>query len=176
MKQEFSIQDEWLPFEIHSDTPARGVQWNDYFPGMDYKAFFQQLDARGADMGLRFGPQPLMSNSRQALEAGEYAKDYGRFDEYHEAVFQAFFTDLLNIGDREVLLDIARRIGIDAKGLGAALDTGIYLPRLKETTQKAKESGFTAAPTFVVGGSRILTGAQPAEVFRSLLQEVGSAL
>ena len=171
MKNEFAIVEQWLPFEIHPDTPGKGVLWRDFFPGMNPEAFFRQLDARGRKMGVRFGPQPLMSNSREALEGGEFAKDHGRFDAYHEAVFRAFFTECRDIGDRTVLLDIAAGVGLDAKGLEAALEDGKYRRNLIETTLLARECRIGSAPTFVVEGYGNITGAQPIEVFREALRQ-----
>lgn len=172
MKQEFPIIEEWLPYEIHPDTPQEGVLWADYFPSMNPEAFFRQLDGRGKKMDVRFGPQPLMSNSRQALEGGEFAKEHGRYEEYHEAVFRAFFTDCKDIGNREVILDLARSVGLDAEALNAALEAKTYLPRLEETTRMARNSSISAAPTFLIEGYGSLTGAQSIETFRAALREV----
>lgn len=170
MKQEFTIIDEWLPFEIHPDTPPEGVLWKDYFPGMNPEAFFRQLDERGKKMGVRFGPQPLMSNSRMAMQGGEFAKEHGKYEVYHEAVFRAFFTDCKDIGDQEVILDLAKGVGLDAVALDAALESNIYLPRLQSTTRKAKTNGFSAAPTFVIEGYGSISGAQPTDTFRNILR------
>ena len=139
---------------------------------MNPEAFFRQLDERGKKMGVRFGPQPLMSNSSMAMQGGEFAKEHGKYDAYHEAVFRAFFTDCKDIGDRSVILEIARGIGLDAVALDAALESGIYLPRLQETTQKAKANGFSAAPTFVIDGYGSISGAQPIDTFRTILRGV----
>ena len=176
MKQEFSIIDEWLPFEIHPDTPPEGVRWKDYFPGMSPEAFFRQLDERGQKMDVRFGPQPLMSNSRMAMQAGEFAKDHGQYDAYHEAVFRAFFTDCKDIGDRSVILEIAREVGLDTAALDAALESNIYLPRLQETTTNAKANGISAAPTFVIDGYGAISGAQPIDSFRTILRTVAKGI
>ena len=172
MNQEFTIVDEWLPFEIHPDTPQKGVFWKDYSPGMNPEAFFRQLDERGKKMGVRFGPQPLMSNSRGALEGGEFAKEHGRYDAYHEAVFRAFFTECKDIGNRSVLLELAKNVGLDAAALDAALESNIYLPRLQATTREAKANGFSAAPTFVIDGYGSISGAHPIDTFRTILRGV----
>ena len=172
MKQEFAIIDEWLPFEIHPDTPPEGILWKDYFPGMNPEAFFRQLDERGKKMGVRFGPQPLMSNSRIAMQGGEFAKENGIYDAYHEAVFRAFFTDCRDIGDLEVILDLAKGVGLDAIALSEALEEGIYMPRLQDASGKAKMNGFSSAPTFVIIGYGSISGAQPIDQFRKILREV----
>ena len=175
MKQEFTIIDEWLPFEIHPDTPQNGVFWKDYFPGMNPEAFFRQLDERGQKCGVRFGPQPLMSNSRGALEGGEFAKEHGLYDAYHEAVFRAFFTECKDIGNRSVILELTKNVGLDADALDAALESNIYLPRLQAATREAKANGFSAAPTFVIDGYGSISGAQPIDTFRKILCSAGEA-
>ena len=138
---------------------------------MNPEAFFRQLDERGRKIGVRFGPQPLMSNSREAMEGGEFAREHGKFDAYHDAVFRAFFTECRDIGDRAVILEVANRVGLDAVNLNTALEDGIYHARLRDTTRKAKVNGFNSAPTFVIDGYGTITGAQPIDTFRSILHE-----
>lgn len=172
MKNEFSIEDEWLPFEIHPDTPADGVLWKDYFPGMNPIAFWRQLNARAFPMGLEFGPQTLMSNSSKAMQAGEFVKAHGRYDAYHDAVFKAFFTDCKDIGDIHVILEIAKAVGLDEKRLETALNSEAYKPVLEETTVAARHSMITSAPTFVIAGYGTITGAEPIDNFRSVFEKL----
>lgn len=172
MKKDFPIEDEWLPYEIHPDTPEKGVLWADYFSGMNPEQFFDQLDARGRDMGVRFGPQPLMSNSRKALEGGEFAKTHGKYDAYHEAVFHAFFTDCKDIGNENVILDAAQSVGLDTNKLKDALDKHTYYPSLLNTTQSARQHMVTAAPTFIINGQETITGAQPIEEFQRVIKKI----
>ena len=105
-----------------------------------------------------------------AMEGGEFAKEHGKYDSYHEAVFRTFFTDCKDIGDRAVLLDLARSVGLDAVALGAALESNMYLPRLQETARMAKANGFSAAPTFVINGYGSISGAQSIDTFRTILR------
>ena len=142
---------------------------------MNPERFFEQLDERGKVMGVRFGPQPMMSNSRIALQGGEFAKEHGKYDAYHEAVFRAFFTDCKDIGDQTVLLDLAERAGLEADALDEKLNANAYLPHLEAVTAKAQANGFSAAPTFVIDGYGAVSGAQPIDTFRSILQGLGKA-
>jgi len=145
----------------------------DYFPGMKPEKFFQQLDARGREVGIRFCPQTRMSNSRKALEAGEFAKAQGKFEAYHEAIFHAFFTECKDIGRWEVISDAAESVGLNAEILEGALKKKTYLSRLETVTQLARSNRVTAAPTFVINEKEIIVGAQPIEKFRALLSEIG---
>lgn len=141
---------------------------------MDPMAFWRQLNLRAETMGIHFGPQERMSNSSKAMQAGEFAKAYGRHDAYHEAVFRAFFTDCKDIGDTGVILDIARHIGLDADNLERQLSRGTYLKTLEETTHQAKKRMITSAPTFVIEDYGTITGAQPIEEFRSAFKKLAA--
>ena len=123
-------------------------------------------------MGVRFNLQPLMSNSRLALEAGEFAKVHGVYDKFHAAVFKAFFTECKDIGQREVILDIANSLGLDTDQLALDLDNHTYLNVLEETTQSARNMMVSAAPTFIIDGLKPITGAQPLDSFRTLLEKI----
>jgi predicted DsbA family dithiol-disulfide isomerase len=106
------------------------------------------------------------------MQGGEFAKEHGRYGAYHEAVFRAFFTDCQDIGDRSVILDLANGVGLDAVALSAALENGVYMPRVQEASRKAKMNGFSAAPTFVIEGYGAVSGAQPIDSFRKILRGV----
>lgn len=171
MKREFSIEDDWAPFEIHPKLPQEGTPWSRYFQGMDSASFFRQLDGRGKELGVRFNHQPLMANTHRALLGGEFAREHDRHHAYHDAVFTAYFTDCLNIGDMDVLKSVAASVGLDSKEFEAALQDGRHRFRLQETTNRARAKGVSAAPTFAIAGYGTLTGAQPLETFRTALEQ-----
>jgi len=132
-------------------------------------AFWSQLNLRAESMGIHFGPQELMSNSSKAMQAGEFAKLHDRYEGYHGAVFNAFFTDCKDIGDTRVVLDIAQSIGLDVLALKKELNAGSFKPVLAETTQAARSNMITSAPTFIIDGQTTITGAEPIENFRAVL-------
>ena len=47
----------------------------------------EQLRQRGKEFGIIFGNRTVLSNSRLALEASEYARDMGKYESFHEAMF-----------------------------------------------------------------------------------------
>lgn len=141
------------------------------FPGMDMQTMVNQLNTRGNDFGITFRPWKLLSNSRQALEAGEFAKEHGAHNAMHEALFRSYFTEGRDIGQREVILDAARNAGLDVKALNEALEKQVYLPRLNEISRQLKAKGITAAPTFEIAAEKRIVGAMPMETFRVVLRE-----
>jgi len=175
LKKEFAIRDEWLGFEIHPETPPQGILLSDRLPDIDWYALYSNLRASAAPLGIAFGDVRLLSNSHKALEAGEYARDQGRFDAFHHAVFRSYFTDVQDIGSPEVLQDVAASAGLDAAGLQKALDDGRYLPRLQAASREADAYGFSGVPAFVIAQRYTIVGAQPLEVFRRVLRAAAAA-
>jgi predicted DsbA family dithiol-disulfide isomerase len=173
LKKEFLIEDEWAPYQLRPHTPPEGIPYADLFPGADMTERYANLNKAGAPFGIIFGERTFLSNSRQALEAGEYARDQGRFHSFHERVFRAYFTELLDIGDRQVLLEIARETGLDQQELNSRLRDAFYSKRLAEAVQDAGAVGVTAVPTFIINGSAKIVGALPLESFRERLRRIG---
>jgi len=170
LKKEFDLAIEWLGFEIHPETPQEGMPLIKMFPRADVDSMTRRLNSMGDPFGLTFRKIVNISNSRLSLEAGEFSKDHGRFNEYHHAVFQAYFSEGKDIGDIGVLAQVGQDSGLDAATLRSALKTGEYRKQLEQVKSDAASLGVTAAPTFIINNADRIVGAQPIEVFRERLR------
>ena len=132
----------------------------------------KNLRTMGAPFGIIFSDIGRLSNSRLALQAAEFSKDQDRFETFHDALLHAYFSEGLDIGDREVLAQLARDAGIDVPELEQALDRGVYLPRLREMQDEAAKAGVTGVPHFIIANKKTIVGAQPLEVFRNALRSM----
>jgi predicted DsbA family dithiol-disulfide isomerase len=142
------------------------------FRGYDLSSFFDQLRAQGIEVGIVFGDLTLLSNSRLALMASEYASDQGRYDSFHQNIFHAYFTEGLDIGNLKVIADVARQSGLDEKETLSAVRDGRYESRLNETRKEGQLIGLTGVPLFVIENKYKITGAQPMETFRYYLDKI----
>ena len=170
MKQEFDLSVEWLGFEIHPETPQEGMLLSTMFPGLDVQNMLRHLGDMAAPYGIIFAGKSRISNSRMSLEASEFAKEHGMFDQFHRALFQAYFSQGMDIGNLEVLTHIGRESGLDRDALAQALQTGKYRPTIENMRKDADRRGVTAAPTFIIEGTDRIVGAQPIDVFRKKLK------
>lgn len=170
-RKEFDIEDTWVPHELHPETPPEGRDLGDLFDRFDIDQVTMTCNLRGKPYGLRFGELTRLASSRLALEGGEFARDHGSFEAYHERVFRAFFTEGRDIGDPAVLLEESAACGLDPKALAAALADHRYAARVAQGSEAARRAGVTAIPTFVIQGGKTLTGAVDEAVFRNALQE-----
>ncbi len=135
--------------------------------------FYDQLRRRGKKAGIVFGNRAILSNSRLALEASEYARDMGKYDAFHENIFHAYFTEALDIGILDVLAALAKKSGLDDTDMRKSLQDGRYRKRLEQARKEAQAINLTGVPTFIINAKQKIVGAQPIDVFRDLFQEIG---
>lgn len=142
------------------------------FKGHDLSSFFEQLRTRGKDVGVVFGNVKVLSNSRLALMASEFARDQGLHDAFHENMFHAYFTEGLDIGTPAVIAAVAGESGLNAKEMLSAVQDGRYASRLDEARGEGQLIGLTGVPLFVIENKHEIVGAQQIEVFRNLLNKI----
>jgi len=143
-------------------------------PHIDWAGMYRNLRKSGERYGIQFGDVRLLSNARMSLEAGEFAKEHGRFEAFHEAIFNIYFTQARDIGLWDSVREAAVAAELDAVELKKALDDGLYKKRLAAVTDEAHRNGINSAPTFVINSRYMISGAQPLEVFRDALIRISS--
>jgi predicted DsbA family dithiol-disulfide isomerase len=174
---EFEIDVEWRPFELHPEVPAQGIVRGERPPSPRREAAYQQLGALAQEAGLPFARAERTPNSHRALEAAEFAREHGAFDAYHHALFDAYFGHGRDIGDIDVLAELATACGLDAGALREAIASQRYARLIDERTAEARAEGITGTPTviFESGDRRFpVAGAQDYDVFAHIAERFGA--
>ncbi|MBI3050720.1 MAG: thioredoxin domain-containing protein [Acidobacteria bacterium] len=111
---------------------------------------------------------PLTSIHPQAFkaaEAGQCAREQGKFWEYHDRLFanqQAL--------EPEFLKKYAAEVGLDAAKFNACLDAAKYAERVQEQMGIGNALGVSSTPSVFING-RLLNGAHPYETFAAVIDE-----
>jgi predicted DsbA family dithiol-disulfide isomerase len=79
-----------------------------------------------------------------------------------------------DIGQWPALRAAAKDAGLDPDAMQEAVESGSFQPEVERDLEEAQELGIHAVPTFVVGETHAVEGAQDAEVFRRLLRQFGA--
>ena len=161
-----------MPFEIHPETPKEGEPVSKKFPGSSMEKMFANLRNIGKQYGIDFRGNELLSNSHFALAAGEFAKEKGKFEEFHEKIFHAYFGQGKDIGDIEVLSNIAESLELNKEELLKKLEDGTYEDALNDTQKTAHKYGIGSTPTFIIDDKYAVVGAQPIEAFKDALLNI----
>ena len=161
-----------MHFPLHPETPAEGKSLKDLFAGRNYDIDARQAEmrARMAAEGLPYGNRTMTYNSRLAQELGKWADTQPGGEAIHDALFRAYFVDGKNIGDVDVLIDIARGVGLDEAKAREVLEQRTFKAAIDADWAKSRAYGVTGVPTFVAGGYGVV-GAQPYEALEQLVLE-----
>ncbi len=131
-----------------------------------------RLQEVAAELGLPWGRRTRTYNSRRAQELGKWAEALGKGDEFHKAVFRAYFADGRNIAEISVLKEIAGTIGLDGRMAEQALAERTFKEAVDRDWEYSRTTGITAVPTFMIAG-RLVVGAQPYQALLSLVRAAG---
>lgn len=133
---------------------------------IDIASVMKRLESVAAECGLPFSPRTMTYNSRRAQEAGKWAESLGKGEEFHMAVFHAYFARGLNIAKIPVLVELAESVGL--KGVEEVLSKGTFKQAVEEDWSYSRRCEITAVPTFLVQGRRAV-GAQPYTALEKLV-------
>ena len=177
----FNIQ--WHPFQLNPEMPLQGVDRREYlerkFGNKDLaiKAYAPVLE-HAALAGLNLKLEKIMKtpNTLSAHRLIFWAWQEGVQNAVVSAIFKAYFVEGKDIGENNVLVNISHNTGID-KILVDRLLTGTNdREHVIETDNGAREMGINSAPTFILNGKHVITGAQNVDFWSNLINEVKVSL
>ena len=110
------------------------------------------------------------SNTFDAHRLLAWAERQGAQDALKERLFAAYLTDGSRIADLDVLAACASDVGLSAGDARAVLAGDDFAADVRADEAEARALGISGVPFFVVGGRYGVSGAQPAEGLREVLQ------
>ncbi len=170
---------EWHPFQLNPDMPAGGMDRRAYLEGKfggkegavtAYAPVVEHAEAAG--LKINFEGMQRTPNTLNAHRLIHWAGIEGRQTAAVSALFKAYFDDTRDIGDAEVLADIADSIEMDASVVARLLATEEDMQDIRDRDAHSRSMGVNSVPTFIVGGKHAVPGAQPPELWAKVIQEV----
>ena len=164
-----------MHFPLHPETPAEGLSLAELFAGRDYDPTAMQARMRGLmeEEGLPYGERTHTYNSRLAQELGKWADTQEGGEAIHEKLFKAYFVDGRNIGDPDVLVEIAESVGLDGAEARRVIEERSFKDAVDADWAKSRQYGVTGVPTYVADQQGVV-GAQPYEVLEQFMAAVGA--
>lgn len=170
----------WHSFELDPDAPTKHEVSNTERLAQKYGRSYAEMEemernvaAMAATEGIDFQWQKANSgNSFNAHRIIHLAQSKGLGNEAKEAFFHAYMTEGLAISEREVVEEIASRIGLDNAEVEYVLDSDELADFVRHDEKIAHEQlKVTGVPFFVFDQKLALSGAQPREIFLQALQQ-----
>ncbi|MFB6207603.1 MAG: DsbA family protein [Haloglomus sp.] len=175
--REESLQIDWHPFDLRANKrrPDGSID-HSVDDGKDDEYFQQarenvrRLQERyDVEMSLEIATEVDSLPAQLLSYRVKQAEPYETWLALDEALLDALWQDGRDIGDEEVLTDIAADVGIDAELVHEALAADDLRAELAEQFEAAKQQGVTGVPTFAYDGYAA-RGAVPPEQLERLVE------
>ena len=173
----------WRAYMLDANVPKEGMDYKAYMknkfgdtPNNKFKQMRAHLEGVGPDLGIdfRFDGIPKRANTLAAHQLMYWAQGQNKANEMAEALFQAFFTDHLDINDHNVLVDIAAKLDMDAN-----IVKDLYKKQADETviTNEINEvgrAGIRSVPTYIYQGKYLVQGAQNTNAHMNIINKIAT--
>lgn len=136
------------------------------------KQMTKQVVDMAANAGLTINfDTNVPANTFDAHRLIHLAAKNGLQDLAEEKLFEAHFVNSRNIGEKDVLIDIASEIGLDKNETEQVLNGDQFAEAVRYDIYESQNLGIRGVPYFVMDRKYGVSGAQPVEAFTEALTQ-----
>ncbi len=177
---ELEVDIVFQPFELNPNMPPEGQNVNEHIAekyGADQRTIDDnraRMKAVGAELGVVFnsGDQARIYNTFEAHKLLHDAQRLGLQLPLKLALFDAYFTQRLDISNRETLIGLAAKVGFPEDQARAALDDSDLDDVVRRELQQFINLGVSSVPTFIFEQKYSVNGAQEPQVLQQVIEDV----
>jgi predicted DsbA family dithiol-disulfide isomerase len=178
-RREEPLAIDWHPFDLRAGQRGLDGEIDHSVDDGKDEAYYEQArenvrrlqERYGVEMDLEIA-EDVDSRATQIASVGVRERvDYETWLAYDEALLAALWEDGRDVGDPEVLTDVADEVEIDPDLVASALTDDDLESRVESAFDEARDRGVTGVPTFVYD-DHVARGAVPPEQLRRLVEGV----
>lgn len=164
----------YRPFLLDPSTPPEGEDLRERLArkyGMDPDRMFGRVESAARESGipLDFGKVRRSVSTARAHTLLRLALEKGTQRALAGALFEAYFLEGRDVGEIDVLADVAAQHGFTVDEAEAKLRDPAELARTREEAGAVAAQGVQGVPFFVFRRRFAMSGAQTPEVFRAAI-------
>ncbi len=177
---ELDVEVNWRPFQLDPTIPQGGISRHDYmakkFGPEKIASIHARLEGIGAEAGIPFAFEKIerSPNTLDAHRVIRWAQAHGAQTALVDRLFTLYFVEGADIGDRDVLSNLAGEHGLDAKAIRAALETNQDAVAVQQEIASAVRMGVSGVPFFILDGRFGVSGAQPPELLADAIRKAAA--
>ena len=163
---QYPFEVSFKPFLLYPHIPESGIAKQDFKthrrPGMG-RLLLQEAESVGLEIDYK--KIEIIPNS---LEAHRFLYLLPELEEqlaFGERIFEAYFSEGLDVGDKEVLLDLALESGINTSSIGKFHTTEEGAKEVETLITQYREEGISAVPGFRFNDEHLIQGVQQSSAF-----------
>lgn len=138
----------------------------------EVKKMTANVTARAKEVGLEYNFDDMKSaNTVKAHRLAKWAETEGKEQQFTERVLKAYFLEGEAIGQTDVLLTLAKEVGLSAEKAHQVIESDEYMEQVQQDIAVAQNLGVRGVPFFVIDNKYGISGAQPQEVFEQTIEK-----
>ena len=167
----------WRPYQLDGTIPHGGIARKEYLDrkfGPDRAGqMYGRLEGIGREVGIPFAFDKIKisPNTLDAHRLLRWAQTAGTQGEVKEHLLRLFFVEGVDIGDHDVLADVAAQHGIERDVALRLLAGDADRDAVRGEIEMAARMGVTGVPFFIFNNRLAVSGAQPAEVLVQAMRQ-----
>lgn len=169
LQENYDLDIHWRSYQLRPPgSPPMSPQFMERI-----KASRPQFQRRAREQyGVEVNSGPMNINSRPALDAEKYAEAQGKGKAFHEAVMHAYWQQAQDIGDLNVLQEVAASIGLDSENFSSKIESPEFDAQVSADIALANEYGLDGVPALVFADKYLVMGAQPYNILKQVVEQV----
>jgi predicted DsbA family dithiol-disulfide isomerase len=178
------VEVHWRPFFLNPWVPRDGISRDEYltakFGSVDaYKGIAQRVVAAAGEEGLTYRPdlvkrQPNTIDCHRLIYWAEHSPAGDKSAAMKQRLMELYFRDGGDLTDRDVLVQAAADVGLDADDVRRRLATDEDVALISAEAKDASDKGISGVPTYVFAQKYAVSGAQPAEQLARAIRQVSA--
>ena len=161
----------WRPFQLDPSMPAEGMDRRAYMMAKfkddtRLAVIHDRLTEMGKEVGIAYAFDRIerAPNTLDAHRLIRLASVGGRQDAVVDRLFRLYFEEGRDIGDRKLLIEVARECDMDAEIVEKLYAAGDDVDLVQAEIAQAQAIGVTGVPFFIFASRYGVPGAQDTEV------------
>ncbi len=176
---DLSVNITWRPFQLDETLPLEGKDRKQYlsdkFGGLkNALGIYEAIKRAGDYENIPFAFEKIKKspNTLNCHRLIKWSKSVKKQNEVIEELFKQYFVEGGDLTNNELLIDVARKVGMDGELVRELLDSAHDLAETKGEIETAKKMGVSGVPCFIFGGTYAVSGAETPEVLASTMKMV----
>tara|TARA_B110000444_G_scaffold236608_1_gene248627 strand:+ start:2088 stop:2714 length:627 start_codon:yes stop_codon:yes gene_type:complete len=175
---DIKVSFEYSTFQLDPNMPHEGVDRNNYvskkFNENEYNDIKDNIKNEAIKCGISninntIKRIPNTFNSHRLIY---WSKENNFQLETVEMIFKSYFEESKDIGDIDLLVDIAEKVGLDSKKIRKKFNSDEDRKTLIDQEMENRQNGVMGVPSYIIDDGITLTGSQPVTSIVKLLQHL----
>jgi len=178
---DIKVSFEYSTFQLDPNMPTEGINRNDYVSKKFDKDQYINIKNNIKNEAIKSGIDninntiEIIPNTFNSHRLIYWSKENNSQLETVEEVFKSYFEESKDIGDINILLDIAEKVGLDPKEIRKKFNNDEDRTTLIDQEQSNRQNGVMGVPAYIIDDGMTLTGSQPVISIVKLLEHLNKS-